>query len=96
MRLLLFALICLIFSIQFSYGQYWAGWDTNQCYGRFERYNDCVTACPDTCDDILRPNPFKICTLICRSGCECIPPYVRSYGYFMSRCVHPIECRFIY
>jgi hypothetical protein len=98
MSLSLFALICLIFSIQNSSGQYWAGgWQTGQCYGRFEQYNECASTCPDTCEDIRRPNPMKICNLMCRSGCECIPPFVRANQYnSMSPCVHPFQCRFIY
>ncbi len=96
MSLSLYVLIYFILSIQFASGQYWAGWQNGQCYGRYERFNQCASTCPDTCDDVRWPNPMKICNLMCRSGCECIPPFVRANQYSMSPCVHPIKCRFMY
>lgn len=83
----------LFVAIEFTSGQYWNSWGIGQCYGRHERYAQCASTCPDTCDDIRRPNPGKICTMMCRMGCECIPPFVRSNQSPNSRCVHPSRCR---
>ncbi|GFR11582.1 papilin [Trichonephila clavata] len=52
-----------------------------------ERYTDCGTACPLTCDNYK--NPPKICNLMCMIGCECQDGYVRSRE---GRCVRPEQC----
>jgi hypothetical protein len=98
MRLSAFGLILvllLILSIQISQAQFWGQWGIDRCYGQFEQYSECASTCPDTCDDIRRPNPFKICDLICRRGCECIRPFIRFDKNPFSPCVHPFQCRFI-
>jgi len=91
------SILLLILLIQVSQAQFW--WDQWQmggrCYGDFEQYSECVSTCADTCDDIRRPNPFKICNMICRRGCDCIRPFVRFNQDPMSPCVHPFQCRFI-
>lgn len=83
-------LICLI---PFVRTQFWNP-SFQQCYGQFEQFNQCASTCPDTCQDILRPNPMKICTMMCRMGCDCIRPFVRLNQYPSSPCVHPFKCRF--
>ncbi|GIX78475.1 kunitz-type U19-barytoxin-Tl1a [Caerostris darwini] len=55
--------------------------------GKNERYTECGTACPLTCDNY--DNPLQICTLQCKVGCECQDGFVRNaYG----KCVLPKEC----
>jgi hypothetical protein len=90
------SILLLVFSIQVLQAQFWVIPQMGQCYGQFERYKECASSCPDTCDDIRRPDPFKICNMICRMGCECIPPFVRLNRDPMSPCVHPRECLFMW
>ncbi|XP_035729806.1 venom peptide SjAPI-2-like [Vespa mandarinia] len=48
---------------------------------------DCASTCPLTCENYN--NPPKICSDICRKGCECINGYIfNSEG----ECVLPSEC----
>ncbi|CAF2212332.1 unnamed protein product [Rotaria magnacalcarata] len=68
---------------------------TGRCWGSFEQYRPCASTCPDTCNDIRWPNPYKICNLMCRIGCDCIQPFVRLNENPMSPCVHPRRCRFM-
>jgi hypothetical protein len=89
------SILLLVFSIQFVHAQYWGVSNIGRCSGRYERYNECASTCPDTCDDIRRPNPMKICNMMCRMGCDCMPPFVRLNKHSMSSCVHPRQCRFM-
>ncbi|CAF1553021.1 unnamed protein product [Adineta ricciae] len=66
-----------------------------RCWGRFERYRECASTCPDTCQDVFWPNVPKLCPMMCRIGCECIPPFVRLNQHANSPCVHPRHCRFV-
>jgi len=89
------SIILFVFVTQVSQAQFFGISQIGRCYGRFEQYNECASTCPDTCDDIRRPNPGKICTLMCRTGCDCIRPFVRLNQNPMSPCVHPFQCRFM-
>ena len=92
MRLSFVGFILILLSIQIVQTQYWNPSSSyNRCYGQYEQYSQCASTCPDTCEDIRRPNPMKICTLMCRTGCECMKPFVRSSRYSMSPCVHPFQ-----
>ncbi|CAF3714867.1 unnamed protein product [Rotaria socialis] len=97
MRLSSFAFISillLVLSSQVVQAQFW-DMPTGRCWGNFEQYRQCASTCPDTCNDIRWPNPYKICNLMCRMGCECIQPFVRLNENPMSPCVHPRQCRFM-
>ncbi|RWS23625.1 scavenger receptor cysteine-rich protein-like protein [Leptotrombidium deliense] len=52
-----------------------------------EKYTECGSACPDTCDNYQ--DKGRICTSQCVSGCECNDGYVRNSD---GECVHPDEC----
>ncbi|CAF0862339.1 unnamed protein product [Adineta steineri] len=97
MSLSSFKILCILFltfSIVLVQAQFWGTTSLGQCYGRFEQYRTCSSTCPDTCQDIIWPNQAKICNLMCRSGCECIYPFVRLNQNLMSPCVHPRNCQF--
>jgi len=55
--------------------------------GENERYAECGSACPLTCDNYL--NPPKICPAMCVSGCQCEKGFVKARD---GRCVKPEEC----
>ena len=91
-----FILLLICNLIPFVYTQFWNPSSSfNRCYGRYEQYNECGTACPDTCQDIWQYNPMKICNMMCRIGCECRRPFVRLNQNPSSRCVNPMQCRFV-
>jgi len=57
------------------------------CTGENQRYNECGTACPLTCDNYQ--NPPKACTKQCVVGCECQEGYVKNNE---GKCVLPSQC----
>ncbi|KAG8181902.1 hypothetical protein JTE90_026060 [Oedothorax gibbosus] len=62
--------------------------NTNEvCTGENQRYNECGTACPLTCDNYM--NPPKACTKQCVVGCECQEGYVKNK---QGECVLPAQC----
>ncbi len=57
------------------------------CKRKNEKYNDCGTACPLTCDNY---NDDIACTRQCVQGCFCETGYVRNGD---GDCVLPRECK---
>ncbi|KAJ6635855.1 Zonadhesin [Pseudolycoriella hygida] len=53
-----------------------------------EKYNECGTACPATCENYQ--NPPQFCTRQCVDGCECIDGYVRNEAN--GTCCLPRDC----
>jgi len=51
-----------------------------QMCGLNEVYNDCGTACPDTCGTELEKSSGKLryCNRMCVAGCFCADGYVRD------------------
>ncbi|XP_078581647.1 von Willebrand factor-like [Branchiostoma floridae x Branchiostoma japonicum] len=47
-------------------------------------WNNCGSACPETCDS----GPFQICVAVCMTGCECDAGYVLHNGV----CIHHDDC----
>ncbi|CAF1092493.1 unnamed protein product [Adineta ricciae] len=97
MSLSSFILLCFVLlalSASIAQTQLW-GTSIGRCWGRFERYRECASTCPDTCQDVFWPNVPKLCPMMCRIGCECIPPFVRLNQNANSPCVHPRHCRFV-
>lgn len=56
----------------------------NRPCGRNEVWKQCSSTCPETCDG----RPTTPCILICRSGCDCLPDYVRHDG----QCIRRNQC----
>ncbi|CAG2172717.1 unnamed protein product [Oppiella nova] len=62
---------------------------TQDC-GPNEVYNSCGTACPDTCETVVKGNKgLMTCTMQCVSGCFCRDGLVRDG----SQCVSAETCR---
>ncbi|XP_077291437.1 zonadhesin-like isoform X2 [Arctopsyche grandis] len=57
-----------------------------KCKGYNEEFNDCGSACPDTCDNYMIQHN---CTRQCKKGCFCKAGYVRDEDWF---CVLPKDC----
>lgn len=47
--------------------------ESEDCSGPNETYQECGTACPESCDFVP-----EACIQVCRSGCFCIPGFVRD------------------
>lgn len=92
--LLLILFVLDRFQCQFMFQQRPPQQFGNVCNGPNEQFNPCASTCPQTCDDYRWRRRPKVCNLMCRSGCECIPPYVRSHSRMFSACIHPRQCRF--
>ena len=58
-----------------------------QVCGPNETYNNCGTACPDTCENYQ--DPGRICTEQCVAGCFCEKGLVRNK---LGKCVKPEQC----
>uniref|UniRef100_A0A914DZM8 TIL domain-containing protein n=1 Tax=Acrobeloides nanus TaxID=290746 RepID=A0A914DZM8_9BILA len=54
-------------------------------------YQECGSACPRTCADVLEPNPLKACVEMCVPGCFC------DVGYALdgetNKCVPEAKCQ---
>ncbi|GIY03099.1 hypothetical protein CEXT_538132 [Caerostris extrusa] len=59
---------------------------TETC-GKNEEYNECGSACPDTCSNLGKP---QFCTMQCVPGCNCKRGMVRNDK---GECVDPQECQ---
>lgn len=57
-----------------------------RCHGYNEEFNDCGTACPDTCANYMIQHN---CARQCKKGCFCKAGYVRDEDGF---CVLPKDC----
>ncbi|GIY03103.1 zonadhesin [Caerostris extrusa] len=55
--------------------------------GKNEEYNECGSACPDTCANLGKP---QFCTLQCVPGCNCKRGMVKNDK---GECVDPQECQ---
>ncbi len=61
---------------------------TAQQCAEYEEFNECGTACPTTCEN-MKQGPIA-CIKICKSGCFCKSPYVRSE--LSGQCVLTKDC----
>ncbi|GIY83579.1 papilin [Caerostris darwini] len=52
-----------------------------------QHFTRCGTDCPLTCENYL--DPPQICNLMCVSGCECDPGYLKRRD---GACVLPVDC----
>ncbi|KAJ1132150.1 hypothetical protein NDU88_010477 [Pleurodeles waltl] len=52
-----------------------------------EKYSECNTACPLTCENYRKPP--KVCIQMCVKGCACAGGYVKSAS---GACVRPEQC----
>ncbi|UJR07791.1 hypothetical protein I4U23_012073 [Adineta vaga] len=64
---------------------------SDECSNENEIHQECGTACPETCEDVLKPNPEKMCTLQCVKGCFCQEGYVRASAQD-STCIKRDQC----
>lgn len=57
--------------------------------GPNELYNECGSACPETCDTFNGLVENRACILLCVPGCFCKDGFVRSKD---GQCIPPSEC----
>ncbi|XP_044744019.1 zonadhesin-like [Chrysoperla carnea] len=60
--------------------------NSEKCFDN-EEYQECGTACPDTCDNYRNPN--RPCTKQCVQGCFCKPGLVLNSD---GKCISPDQC----
>lgn len=55
--------------------------------GKNEKFTNCATLCPRTCDD----STPKICPLVCLTGCVCKENYIRESKD--GKCIPEVACK---